>query len=84
LRCGGVCGWGDSGFRRAHAAGAPDDLEGVIIDFIDGAEQSLDIAVQEIDSEPIGQVILDARFRYVKMRTSWNTPTCRSRSRRNG
>ncbi len=36
--------------------------------FIVGAEQSLDIAVQEIDSEPIAQAILDARFRHVAVR----------------
>ncbi len=50
------------------ALGAADDLEQVIVDFIDGAAQSLDIAVQEIDSEPIAQAILDARFRHVAVR----------------
>jgi phosphatidylserine/phosphatidylglycerophosphate/cardiolipin synthase-like enzyme len=47
--------------------GAPDDLEAVIVDFIGGAKRSLDIAVQEIDSEPIAQAILDARWRGVKV-----------------
>jgi phosphatidylserine/phosphatidylglycerophosphate/cardiolipin synthase-like enzyme len=41
--------------------GAPDDVEAAIIDFIAGAKHSLDIAVQELDSEPIAQAILDAR-----------------------
>jgi hypothetical protein len=41
--------------------GAADNLEQVIVDFIAGARTSLDIAVQELDSEPIAQAILDAR-----------------------
>ena len=48
--------------------GAADQLERVIVDFIAGAEHSLDIAVQELDSEPIAQAILDARFRGVSVR----------------
>ena len=48
--------------------GASDDLETVIIDFIAGAEESLDLAVQEIDSEPIAQAILDARWRGLSVR----------------
>lgn len=45
--------------------GAADNLEAVIVDFIAGAKSSLDIAVQELDSEPIAQAILDARWRGV-------------------
>jgi phosphatidylserine/phosphatidylglycerophosphate/cardiolipin synthase-like enzyme len=48
--------------------GAADDLERVIVDFVAGARQTLDIAVQELDSEPIAQAILDARFRGVDVR----------------
>ncbi|MEV6867391.1 phospholipase D-like domain-containing protein [Streptosporangium subroseum] len=48
--------------------GAADSLEGVIVDFIGGAQHSLDIAVQELDSEPVAQAILDARFRGVSVR----------------
>ncbi|MFI6316582.1 phospholipase D-like domain-containing protein [Nonomuraea sp. NPDC050556] len=48
--------------------GAADNLERVIIDFINGAKRFLDIAVQELDSEPIAQAILDARFRGVNVR----------------
>ncbi|MEU7003270.1 phospholipase D-like domain-containing protein [Nonomuraea sp. NPDC046570] len=48
--------------------GAADDLERVIINFINGAKRFLDIAVQELDSEPIAQAILDARFRGVNVR----------------
>lgn len=39
------------------AAGAPDDLEAVIIDFIDQSEHTLDIAVQEIDNPLIAAAI---------------------------
>jgi len=45
--------------------GGPDDLESAIVEFIGGARRSLDIAVQELDSEPIAQAILDARWRGV-------------------
>jgi phosphatidylserine/phosphatidylglycerophosphate/cardiolipin synthase-like enzyme len=47
--------------------GAADALEQVIVDFIGGAERSLDIAVQELDNEAIAQAILDARFRGVSV-----------------
>ena len=47
--------------------GAADDLEQVIVEFIAGAKTRLDIAVQEIDSRPIAQAILDARWRGVKV-----------------
>ena len=45
--------------------GAPDDLEQAIVDFIDGATSSLDIAVQEIDSMMIAEAIINARWRGV-------------------
>jgi phosphatidylserine/phosphatidylglycerophosphate/cardiolipin synthase-like enzyme len=48
--------------------GASDNLQEVIIDFINGAEKYLDIAVQEIDSEKIAQAIINARWRGVKVR----------------
>ena len=38
-------------------AGAPDDLETVIIDFIDQCEHTLDVAVQEIDNPRITDAI---------------------------
>ncbi len=47
--------------------GAPDDIEAAIVAFIGGARLSLDIAVQELDSEAIAQAILDARWRGVKV-----------------
>jgi len=45
--------------------GAPDDMEAAIVGFIGGAKHSLDIAVQELDSEPVAQAILDACWRGV-------------------
>ncbi len=48
--------------------GAPHNLENEIIKFIKGAQESLDIAVQEIDSEAIAQAIIDARWAGVKVR----------------
>lgn len=48
--------------------GAPDDLEAVIVDFIDKAKASLDVAVQEIESRPIAQALVRARQRGVRIR----------------
>lgn len=45
------------------AVGAPDDLEKVIVDFIDTAERRLKIAVQELESLPIAKAIIRARAR---------------------
>jgi len=47
--------------------GAPDDLEQVIVDFIGGATESLDIAVQELDNEKIAKAILAAKWRGVRV-----------------
>ena len=48
--------------------GAADNLEDVIVEFIDGAKKTLDIAVQELDNKRIAQAILDARWRKVSVR----------------
>ena len=37
--------------------GAPDNLESLIIDFIDAAQFSLQVAVQEVDSQPIADAL---------------------------
>ncbi len=50
--------------------GAPDDLEKTIVEFIDGAEKKLDIAVQELDSWEIGKAIIRARRRKIPGRTA--------------
>ncbi len=55
-------------FAGPYELGASDNLETVIIDFIDGAKRTLFIAVQELDSEPIAQAILDAKWRGIAVR----------------
>ncbi|MFC1507301.1 phosphatidylserine/phosphatidylglycerophosphate/cardiolipin synthase family protein [Thermoproteota archaeon] len=45
--------------------GAPDNLEKVIISFIDGSKKTLDIAVQELESKPIAEAIIAAKKRGV-------------------
>ena len=47
--------------------GAADDLEAVIVDFIEGARTKLDIAVQELDSYAIARALLDASWRGVRV-----------------
>jgi phosphatidylserine/phosphatidylglycerophosphate/cardiolipin synthase-like enzyme len=48
--------------------GAPDDLGAVIVGFIDRAKESLDVAVQEIESRPIAEALVRARQRGVRVR----------------
>jgi len=55
-------------FVGPHDLGGPDNLEAAIVDFIHGAQKTLDIAVQELESEPIAQALLDAAFRGVSIR----------------
>lgn len=55
-------------FVGPRELGAGDDLEQVIVAFIAGAKESLDIAVQELDSEVIAQALIDARWRGVSIR----------------
>jgi len=51
-----------------HQVGSPDNLLQPIIDFIDGAKKSLNIAVQEIDNLEIAEAIIRARARKVRVR----------------
>ncbi len=55
-------------FFGPPALGAPDDLEQAIIKFINQANHSLDIAVQEIDSKEIAIAVLDASYRGISVR----------------
>lgn len=55
-------------FFGPRAYGAPDDLEKIIIDFIDEAEESLEIAVQELDNPNIAAAIEQASRRKKKSR----------------
>ncbi len=48
--------------------GAPDNLLDVIVNFINGAETSLLIAVQELDSRPIVDAIIRAKRRRVQVK----------------
>ena len=48
--------------------GSPDDLLKPIVDFIDGAQKRLNIAVQEIDNKEIAEAIIRAKTRKVKVR----------------
>lgn len=47
--------------------GGPDDLDAVIRTFIAGAKKNLLIAVQELDSRAIAEVILAAKARKVRV-----------------
>ena len=49
-------------FAGPKEKGAPDDLESVIVGFIDGAEKSLQVAVQELDNENIARALVRARL----------------------
>lgn len=51
-----------------HQAGAQDDLEAVIVNFLDQAQSTLDIAVQELDDDNIAQAVLRAAERGVRIR----------------
>lgn len=48
--------------------GSPDNLLNPIINFIDGAQKSLNIAVQEIDNKEIAEAIIRAKKRGVRTR----------------
>lgn len=50
-------------FMGPKELGAPDNLKKTIIDFIDQAERSLDIAVQELDDIDIAKAIIRAKKR---------------------
>ena len=55
-------------YMGPKSLGAPDDLEGVVVQFIEGARDTLDIAVQELESKPITEAILKVRARGVSVR----------------
>jgi phosphatidylserine/phosphatidylglycerophosphate/cardiolipin synthase-like enzyme len=47
--------------------GAPDDLEATVVSFVDAAQDSLFVAVQELESRPIAQAILRAKQRGIRV-----------------
>jgi phosphatidylserine/phosphatidylglycerophosphate/cardiolipin synthase-like enzyme len=52
-------------YMGPHQLGGPDNLLDTIVEFIDGAQKRLFIAVQELDSRPITEAIIRARQRKV-------------------
>ena len=54
-------------FMGPHTLGAPDNLEAAIIEFIDGAQDSLRISIQELDYRPIAEAIIAAKRRGVSV-----------------
>lgn len=48
--------------------GAPDDLETVIVGFIDQTQKKLEIAVQELENRPIAEAIVRAKKRKVTVK----------------
>lgn len=55
-------------FMGPHQLGGPDNLQEVIVKFIDEAQKRLFIAVQELDSKPIAEAIIRARQRKVRVK----------------
>lgn len=55
-------------FMGPKALNNRDDLEAAIIAFIGDAKESLDIAVQELESEAIAQAIIDVKKQGIKIR----------------
>ncbi|MCG8054910.1 MAG: phospholipase D-like domain-containing protein [Candidatus Thiodiazotropha endolucinida] len=54
--------------KGPHAQGAPDNIETVIVDFIDGVQKRQEIAVQKLESEPIARAIIVARQHKVRVK----------------
>lgn len=52
-------------YMGPHTLGAPDNLEEVIVQFIEGAQKRLEIAIQELDNWNIANSIIAARQRGV-------------------
>ena len=54
-------------YMGSPKAGGPDDLQSVIVNFINAAEVRLEIAVQELDDERIARAIIAARQRGIQV-----------------
>jgi phosphatidylserine/phosphatidylglycerophosphate/cardiolipin synthase-like enzyme len=55
-------------YMGPHQTGALDNLEETIVDFINGAQSRLEVAVQELDSPKIAEALIRARQRKVTMK----------------
>ncbi len=60
--------------------GGDDDLLSTIIEFIDGAQKRLFIAIQELDSQPIAEAIIRARQRKVLVKLVLEADYLRART----
>ncbi len=60
----------------------PDDLGKAIVDFIKGAQKSLDIAVQELDSWKIADAILSVKAKGVRVRIALESDYLKAKKRR--
>lgn len=55
-------------YMGPHTLGASDNLEETIVDFIDAAKETLDVAAQELENQPIAKALVRARQRGVRIR----------------
>ena len=59
---------GISLYMGPQKLGAKDDLESAIVGFIKAAKETLDVAVQELESDLIAEALVEARKNGVKVR----------------
>jgi len=55
-------------YMGPHQTGAFDNLEEIIVDFINAAQSRLEVAVQELDSPQIAEALIRARQRKVAVK----------------
>lgn len=60
------------GYVGPARLGATDDLQAVIVDFIDQATETLDVAVQELDNAAIAEALIRKRREGVRVRVMLN------------
>jgi len=70
-------------YTGPHQVGAPDDLEKVVVDFINAAQTRLEVAVQELESPSIAEAILQARKRRLVVKIVLEQDYLKARNRRN-
>ena len=57
-------------YMGPQSLNAPDNLQDVITDFINGARNSLFVAIQELESHPVAEAIIAARARGLRVRVA--------------
>ncbi|WP_177419379.1 phospholipase D-like domain-containing protein [endosymbiont of Lamellibrachia barhami] len=61
--------WGDLRlYMGPQELGGPDDLESPIVEFIGQVQKKLDVAIQELESEPIARALVNAAHNGVSVR----------------